>query len=113
MYIAHRTLEVHNWFCIFYLGIIINCMKFIFSINIDWIVTIANLPNFLLMYDLLEKSQKSIVAKHTLDAFLRSFETKIRLGTSVHNLLLRMCCILADGLDALSIIGEKIYRDAT
>jgi len=76
------------------------------SINIDWIVTIANLPNFLLMYDLLEKSQKSIVAKHTLDAFLRSFETKIRLGTSVHNLLLRMCCILADGLDALSIIDE-------
>ena len=84
-------------------------MIYIFSSN-DWIVTIASLPNFLLMYDFLEKSQKSTVAKHTLDAFLRSSETEIKLGTSVHNMLLRMCCILADGLDALSIIGEILMH---
>ena len=70
-------------------------------------MTIANMPNFLLMFDWLEKTQKVTVAKEILNTFLqnRSMVTD-QYNTSVHNLLLRMCNILADSIDSLSIIGK-------
>ena len=67
------------------------------------------MPNFLLMFDWLEKNQKLIVAQNILGKFLH---TKIQNDTndsSVHNLLLRMCNVLADSIDALSITGNLMY----
>ena len=67
------------------------------------------MPNFLLMFDWLEKNQKLIVAQNILGKFLH---TKIQNDTndsSVHNLLLRMCNVLADSIDALSITGNLLH----
>ena len=74
----------------------------------NWIVTIANMPNFLLMFDWLEKKQKMYVAQNILDKFLHMKGQNQSNDSSVHNLLLRMCNILADSIDALSISGKLI-----
>ena len=64
------------------------------------------MPNFLLMYDWLEKNQKVTVAKEILNTFLQTKVSNNGHDSSVHNLLLRMCNILADSIDALSITGK-------
>ena len=64
------------------------------------------MPNFLLMFDWLEKNQKLIVAQNILDKFLRTKIQNDCNDSSVHNLLLRMCNVLADSIDALSITGN-------
>ena len=67
------------------------------------------MPNFLLMFDWLEKNQKLIVAQNILDKFLHTKIQNESNDSSVHNLLLRMCNILANSIDALSITGNQMY----